>query len=113
MKTRTSINQIFSEKLYGRSLGIRRLKAEFQILGFHEDICMVTDITNNTSDQYVIVATDCTVIQEMKIVLDKLKVIMRTLDQSNDDILLIVNGAPGDPICMSPFSTFTQPKIFN
>ena len=75
---------------------------------------MVTDITNNTSDQYVIVATDCTVIQEMKIVLDKLKTIMRTPSLTNDGLSLIVNGAPNKPICMSPFYLrFTKAKILN
>ena len=75
---------------------------------------MVTDVTDDTSNQPAIVAADCTVTPEMKIILDKLKTEMRTPSLTNEDLSLIVNRAPGDPICMSPlFSVFTEPKILN
>ena len=75
---------------------------------------MVTDVTDDTSDQPAIVAADCTVTPEMKIILDKLKTEMRTLSLTNEDTSLIFNIAPGEPICMSPFfSVFTKPKILN
>ena len=75
---------------------------------------MVTGVTDDTSDQTTIVAADCTVTPETKIILDKLKTKMRKPSLTNEDLSLIVNRDPGDPICMSPFfSIFTKPKILN
>ena len=114
MKTRTKTGEIFSAKLYKRSLAIKELKDELRQLGFHEDIREVTDITDEASDQTAIIAADCEVTPAMKVVLDKLKIVMRTPSLSNDDLSLIVNGAPDEPMCMSPFfSTFSKPKILN
>ena len=114
MKTRTKTSEIFSSKLYQRSLKINHLKNELRTLGFHEDIGMVTEVTNDTSYTPAIVAADFTVTPEMKIILDKLKTEMRTPSLTNEDLSLIVNRAPGNPICMSPFfSIFTKPKIIN
>ena len=75
---------------------------------------MVTDVTDDTSDQPAIVAVDCTVTPEMKVVLDRLKTVMRTTSLTNEDLSLILNGAPDDPIYKSPFfSVFTKSKILN
>ena len=75
---------------------------------------MVTDVTDDTSDQPTTVAADCPVTPEMKVILDKLKTEMRTPSLTNEDLSLIVNGAPGEPIYKSPFfSVFTKPKILN
>ena len=103
MKTRTKTSEIFSSKLYQRSLKIKQLKNELQTLGFHEDIRMVTDVTNDTSDQPAIVAVDFTVTPEMKIILDRLKTEMITPSLTNEDLSLIFTRAPYEPICMSPF----------
>ena len=108
MKTRTRTSQIFIDKLYERSLKIKRLNTELQTLAFHEDIRMVTDITNGTSDQCAIVAADCTVILEMKIILDKLKTIMRASSPTNNDMSLMINGASDEHVCMYPSSLPNQ-----
>ena len=114
MKTRTKTSEIFSSKLYQRSLKTKQLKNELRTLGFHEDIRMVADVTDDTSDQPAIVSADCTVTPEMKIILDKLKTEMRTTSLTNEDLSLIFNREPDKPICMSPFfSVFTKPKILN
>ena len=52
---------------------------------------MVTDATDDTSNQPVIVAADCTVTPEMKVVLDKLKTVMITPSLTNEGLSLIVN----------------------
>ena len=104
----------FSSKLYQRSLKIKQLKNELWTLRFHDDIRMVTDVTDDTSDQPAIVAADWTVTPEMKIILDKLKTEKRTPSLTNEDLSLIVNRTPGKPLRMSPFfSVFTKPKILN
>ena len=114
MKTRSKTSNIFSAKLYQRSLEIKKLKNELRTLGLHGNIRMVTDVTDDTSNQPAIVAADCRVTPEMKVVLDKLKKEMRTPSLTNEDLSLIVNGSPGEPIYKSPFfSVFTKPKILN
>ena len=70
VKMRTKTSKIFSSKLCQRSLKIKQLKNELQTLGFHEDIRMVSDVTDDTSDQPAIVAENCTVTPEMKIILE-------------------------------------------
>ena len=70
---------------------------------------MVTDVIDDTSDQPAIVVEDCAITIEMKVILEKNKKIMRTLSLSNEPLSLVVNGAPSEPICMSPFfSIFTK-----
>ena len=64
---------------------------------------MVTDVTNDTSDQPAIVAVDFTVTPEMKIILDRLKTEMITPSLTNEDLSLIFTREPYEPICMSPF----------
>ena len=86
MKTRTKTSEIFSYKLYQCSLKIKQLKNELQTLGFHEDIRMVTDVTDDTSNQPAIVVADCTVTPEMKIILDKMKTEIRTPGLTNEEL---------------------------
>ena len=94
-----------------RSLEIKQLKNEFKTLGFHEDIRMVTDVTDGISNQTDIVVEDVYSNHRDEDDSGKNEKIMRTSSISNKELSIIVNGEPGEPIYMSPFfSTFFKTK---
>ena len=60
-------------------------KHDSETLEFHEDISMVTDVLDNNSNLPDTVV-DCEVTAGITVIVDKLKIVMRTPGLSNDDL---------------------------
>ena len=87
-------------------------KHDSETLEFHEDISMVTDVLDNNSNLPDTVV-DCEVTLDTKAILEKLKIVMRILSLSNNDISLIVNGLSSEPIYESPFFSILKNKKYS